>query len=213
MRWAARSKQAHVALQGDSPAALFGIVQGGMYDPLRQESAQGLIDIGFDGYAIGGLSVGEPEDERIKVLEATTPLLPQDRPRYLMGVGKPEDIVEAVRRGIDMFDCVMPTRNARNGHLFTQWGDVRIRNSRYAEDTRPIDPHCNCYTCRNYSRAYLRHLDKCNEILGSRLNSIHNLHYYQFLMQEIRLAISEQRFEAWAEDFYRKRRAGIDAAH
>ena len=213
LRWAARSKQAHVALQGEDPAALFGIVQGGMYDNLRQVSAQGLIDIGFDGYAIGGLSVGEPEEERIKVLEATTPLLPQDRPRYLMGVGKPEDIVEAVRRGIDMFDCVMPTRNARNGHLFTQWGDVRLRNARYADDTRPVDAHCTCYTCRNYSRSYLRHLDKCNEILGSRLNSIHNLHYYQFLMQEIRQAISEQRFDAWAEAFYRKRRAGIDAAN
>jgi queuine tRNA-ribosyltransferase len=213
LRWAARSKQAHVDLQGEEPAALFGIVQGGMYDNLRQVSAQGLIDIGFDGYAIGGLSVGEPEDERIKVLEATTPLLPVDHPRYLMGVGKPEDIVEAVRRGIDMFDCVMPTRHARTGHLFTQWGDVRIRNSRYAEDTRPLDSQCTCYTCRNYSRAYLRHLDKCTEILGSRLNSIHNLHYYQFLMQEIRQAIADNRFEAWAEEFYRKRQAGIDAAY
>jgi len=217
LRWADRSKKAHNALQGEDPAdpkrsALFGIVQGGMYDHLREESAAGLMEIGFDGYAIGGLSVGEPEDERIKVLETTAPLLPKDRPRYLMGVGKPEDIVEAVRRGIDMFDCVMPTRNARNGHLFTQWGDVRIRNSRYAEDTRPIDPHCSCYTCRNYSRAYLRHLDKCNEMLGGRLNSIHNLYYYQFLMREIRQAIAEDRFEAWADEFYRKRRAGIDEA-
>ena len=212
LRWAERSKKAHVELQGDDPAALFGIVQGGMYPELREVSAKGLMEIGFDGYAIGGLSVGEPEEERIKVLDATTHLLPDDRPRYLMGVGKPEDIVEAVRRGIDMFDCVMPTRNARNGHLFTQWGDVRIRNARYQDDTRPVDPHCSCYTCRNYSRAYLRHMDKCNEILGSRLNSIHNLHYYQFLMQEIRAAIAEDRFEAWADEFYRKRRAGIDAA-
>ncbi|MGK0673733.1 MAG: tRNA guanosine(34) transglycosylase Tgt [Halothiobacillaceae bacterium] len=211
LRWAERSKRAHLELQGEAPAALFGIVQGGMYPALREASAVGLMEIGFDGYAIGGLSVGEPEEDRLEVLDVTIPLLPKDRPRYLMGVGKPEDIVEAVRRGVDMFDCVMPTRNARNGHLFTQWGDVRIRNACHADDTRPIDPHCSCYTCRNYSRAYLRHLDKCNEMLGGRLNTIHNLHYYQQLMQEIRQAIAEDRFEAWAEEFYRKRRGGMDA--
>ena len=212
LRWAGRSRRAHDALQGDDPAAVFGIVQGGKYPALREASAAGLMQIGFDGYAIGGLSVGEPEDERLRVLEATLPLLPQDRPRYLMGVGRPEDIVEAVARGVDMFDCVLPTRNARNGHLFTQWGDVRIRNARYADDTRPIDPHCGCYTCRHYSRAYLRHLDKCNEMLGGRLNTLHNLHYYQQLMREIREAIAQGCFEAWALEFYRKRRAGIDAA-
>ncbi len=208
LRWAARSKTAHVELQGENPNALFGIVQGGMYETLRHESVAGLTEIGFDGYAIGGLSVGEPEEERIRVLDATTPRLPADRPRYLMGVGKPEDIVEAVRRGVDMFDCVIPTRNARNGHLFTQWGDVRIRNSRYARDTRPLDEDCQCYTCRHFSRAYLKHLDKCNEILGARLNTIHNLYYYQQLMGEIRAAIEENRFERWAADFHARRQRG-----
>jgi len=209
LRWAARSKKAHFALQGKNPNALFGIVQGGMYKSLRQESATGLIDIGFDGYAIGGLSVGEPAEEREEILDYTTPLLPTDRPRYLMGVGKPEDIVEAVRRGVDMFDCVIPTRNARNSHLFTQWGDLRLRNARYSRDTRPVDEDCGCYTCQNYSRAYLKHLDRCNEILGARLNTIHNLYYYQQLMREIRQAIEEDRYEEWRKDFYARRQRGI----
>ena len=197
-RWAKRSKEAHA----DNPAALFGIVQGGMYDDLRQESAQALMEIGFDGYAIGGLSVGEPKHERDHVLEATTPLLPEDRPRYLMGVGKPEDIIESVKRGIDMFDCVIPTRNARNGFLFTRNGTVKIRNAKHQFDTQPIDKECGCYTCQNYSRAYLRHLDKCNEILGARLNTIHNLYYYQELMRDIRAAIEAQRFTEFVTEFY-----------
>lgn len=198
LRWAARSKQAH----DDNPSALFGIVQGGMYAELRKISADGLVNIGFDGYAIGGLSVGEPMDERNHVLEATTPHLPQDRPRYLMGVGTPEDIIESVRRGIDMFDCVIPTRHARTGFLYTSQGILKIRNSRYQNDTRPVDENCQCYTCRHYSRAYLRHLDKCKEILSSRLNTIHNLHYYQHLMREIREAIEQDRFDDYAKDFY-----------
>ena len=198
LRWAKRSKDA----LADNPSALFGIVQGGMYEPLRKISAHGLLEIGFDGYAIGGLSVGEPKDERDKVLEATLPELPSDKPRYLMGVGKPEDIVEAVKRGIDMFDCVIPTRNARNGFLFTRYGTLKIRNSQYQHDTRPIDEQCGCYTCQHYSRAYLRHLDKCGEILGARLNTIHNLYYYQELMRDIRAAIAENRFEQFVNEFY-----------
>jgi queuine tRNA-ribosyltransferase len=198
LRWAKRSKDAHA----DNPSALFGIVQGGMYEQLRKISAHGLLEIGFDGYAIGGLSVGEPKDERDKVLEATLPELPSDKPRYLMGVGKPEDIVEAVKRGIDMFDCVIPTRNARNGFLFTRYGTLKIRNSQYQHDTRPIDEKCGCYTCQHYSRAYLRHLDKCGEILGARLNTIHNLYYYQELMRDIRAAIAENRFEQFVNEFY-----------
>ena len=206
LRWAERSKQAH---QGN-PAALFGIVQGGMYERLRRRSARHLVEIGFDGYAIGGLSVGEPMEERNHVLEVLEPELPADRPRYLMGVGKPEDLVEGVRRGVDMFDCVIPTRNARTGFLYTHKGILKIRNSRYARDTRPIDEHCGCYTCRNYSRAYLRHLDKCREILGARLNTIHNLYYFQDLMRKIRAAIEEQRYEAFAEAFYTLYRSGVD---
>ncbi len=198
LRWAARSKTAH----GDNPAALFGIVQGGMHPDLRRESLEGLLEIGFDGYAIGGLSVGEPHEERVAVLDHLSDQLPTDRPRYLMGVGKPEDIVEAVRRGVDMFDCVIPTRNARTGFLYTHEGLIRLRNAKHARDTGPLDPHCDCYTCRNFSRAYLRHLDKCNEILGSRLNTIHNLHYYQDLMRGMRQAIAEGRLEAWVETFY-----------
>ena len=201
LRWAERSKQAH----GDNPSALFGIVQGGMYPELREISASGLTALGFDGFAIGGLSVGEPEDERNHILDHTVPHLPEPQPRYLMGVGKPEDIVEAVRRGVDMFDCVIPTRNARTGFLYTREGILRIRNSRYQDDTRPVDEHCGCYTCQHYSRSYLRHLDKCGEILGSRLNTIHNLHYYQDLMRDIRKAIEKNRFEDFAEDFYAKR--------
>ena len=199
LRWAERSKVAH----GDNPSALFGIVQGGMYDELRRKSIHRLADIGFNGYAIGGLSVGEPAAERNHILDVTLPEMPADKPRYLMGVGKPEDIVEAVRRGVDMFDCVIPTRNARTGFLYTHHGIIKIRNSRYATDTRPIDEHCECYTCRNYSRAYLRHLDKCHEILGSRLNTIHNLYYFQDLMRKIRHSIEENRFTEFAEVFYK----------
>ena len=201
LRWAMRCREAHA----DNPAALFGIVQGGMYEAFRQISAKGLLEIGFDGYAIGGLSVGEPMQERNQVLDFTTPLLPHDKPRYLMGVGRPEDIVEAVRRGIDMFDCVIPTRHARTGFLYTSTGILKIRNSRYQDDTRPIDESCQCYTCQHYSRAYIRHLDKCGEILGARLSTIHNLHYYQDLMQAIREAIENNRFDEFTDDFYRKR--------
>ena len=201
LRWAERSKRAHA----DNPAALFGIVQGGVYDDLRLASLAGLEEIGFDGYAIGGLSVGEPREDRCRVVELLGLYLPTERPRYLMGVGTPEDIVEAVRRGVDMFDCVLPTRNARNGHLFTHQGTVRIRNAAHASDTGPLDPLCDCYTCRHYSRAYLRHLDRCNEILGARLNTIHNLHYYQTLMRGLRTAIAEQRLEAFVTDFYAMR--------
>jgi queuine tRNA-ribosyltransferase len=198
LRWAERSRQAH---QGNA-SALFGIVQGGMYGDLREQSATALTAMGFDGYAIGGLSVGEPEDERNRILEHTLPHLPASQPRYLMGVGKPEDIVAAVRRGVDMFDCVIPTRNARTGFLYTRTGILRIRNSQYQDDTRPVDEHCSCYTCRNYSRSYLRHLDKCGEILGSRLNTIHNLHYYQDLMREIREAIENNSFDQFSDEFY-----------
>jgi len=198
LRWARRSRDAH----GDNPAALFGIVQGGVYTQLRQRSLDGLLEIGFDGYAVGGLSVGEPPDDRWRVLDFLSDKLPADKPRYLMGVGTPEDIVEAVRRGIDMFDCVMPTRNARNGHLFTHEGVVRIRNAVHASDTGPLDAHCDCYTCRHYSRAYLRHLQRCNEILGARLNTIHNLYYYQSLMRDLRQAIEENRLESFRADFY-----------
>ena len=201
LRWAERSKRAH---QGNS-SALFGIVQGGMYPECREQSAKSLTTMGFDGYAIGGLSVGEPEDERNQILDCTLPHLPGDQPRYLMGVGKPEDIVEAVRRGVDMFDCVIPTRNARTGFLYTREGILRIRNSCYQNDTRPVDEDCRCYTCRHYSRSYLRHLDKCGEILGSRLNTIHNLHYYQDLMRDIRAAIEAGRFNAYAEEFHARR--------
>ena len=206
LRWAERSKLAH---QGNS-AALFGIVQGGMYEDLRAQSAAGLTAMGFDGYAIGGLSVGEPEQERNRIIECTIPVLPDLQPRYLMGVGKPEDIVEAVRRGVDMFDCVIPTRNARTGFLYTREGVLKIRNSCYQDDTRPVDEHCGCYTCRHYSRSYLRHLDKCGEILGSRLNTIHNLHYYQDLMRDIRAAIESGRLDAFVEDFYAARTEGTD---
>jgi len=180
-------------------------VQGGMYPELRQASLQGLTDIGFDGYAIGGLSVGEPHAERIRVLDALDPLMPADRPRYLMGVGTPEDIVESVRRGVDMFDCVMPTRNARNGHMFTSGGTLRLRNARFRDDPEPLDADCDCYTCRHYSRAYLHHLDKCNEILGAHLNTVHNLHYYQQLMAGLRRAIEEDRMDGFVADFYAKR--------
>jgi queuine tRNA-ribosyltransferase len=198
LRWAERSRRAH----GEHDAALFGIVQGGMYEDLRDESLQGLEAIGFDGYAIGGLSVGEPKADMRRILGHTAPRLPQEKPRYLMGVGKPEDIVEAVCNGIDMFDCVMPTRNARNGHLFVNAGVIRIRNSRYRDDVRPLDESCSCYTCRHFSRAYLRHLFMSNEILGARLNTIHNLYYYQGLMDGLREAIRAGRLAAFVEQFY-----------
>ena len=204
LRWAARSRRAH---EGND-AALFGIVQGGTHADLRSESVRGLVDIGFDGYAVGGLAVGEPEDERNAMLEHTCPQLPAERPRYLMGVGRPEDIVEVVRRGIDMFDCVMPSRNARNGHYFTRTGTIRIRNQKFERDASPIDPACACYTCRSgFSRSYLRHLDKCNEILGSVLGTIHNLHYYQDLMRGLRAAIEAGRLEDFVAEFYLLRTA------
>ena len=201
LRWAQRSKDAH---QGN-PAALFGIIQGGMYEDLRDVSLQGLVDIGFDGYAIGGLSVGEPKEDMIRILDHTAHQIPANKPRYLMGVGKPEDIVEAVRRGIDMFDCVMPTRNARNGHLFVPEGVIKIRNAKHKTDTSPLDESCDCYTCKNYSRAYLHHLDKCNEILGARLNTIHNLRYYQRVMEGLREAIANNNLDEFVEQFYAKK--------
>ena len=185
LRWAARSKQAH----GDNPASLFGIVQGGMYETLRYESVERLVDIGFDGYAIGGLSVGEPKELMREVVSYTAVKLPVNKPRYLMGVGTPADLVDAIAAGVDMFDCVMPTRNARNGHLFTSSGVIKIRNAAHRDALEPLDEQCSCYTCKHYSRAYLHHLDKTNEILGSRLNTIHNLHYYLGLMAAARDAI------------------------
>lgn len=203
LRWAARSRAEFDRLR--NPKALFGIVQGGMYADLRQESIAGLAGIGFDGYAVGGLAVGEPKEEREAVLDAVEPMLPKDRPRYLMGVGTPEDLVESVRRGMDMFDCVMPTRHARNGHLFTATGVLKIRNAQYESDLRPLDEACTCYTCRNYTRAYLRHLDKCGEILAARLGTIHNLHHYLSLMQSMRSAIEQQRFSAFVTEFYSRR--------
>jgi queuine tRNA-ribosyltransferase len=204
LRWAARSKEAH----GDNPSALFGIVQGGMYESLRDASLEGLKAIGFEGYAVGGLSVGEPPADRWRVLDYLSHELPADKPHYLMGVGTPEDIVESVQRGIDMFDCVMPTRNARNGHLFTHQGVVKIRHAAHQFDEGPLDPLCDCYTCRNYSRAYLRHLDKCREILGARLNTLHNLYYYQKLMRDIRQAIENGRLDDFVQTFYAMRREG-----
>jgi queuine tRNA-ribosyltransferase len=201
LRWARRSREGH----GDNPAALFGIVQGGMYPGLRRESLAGLVEIGFDGYALGGLSVGESGEERLHILDSVADSLPASAPRYLMGVGRPEDMVEAVRRGIDMFDCVMPTRHARNGWLFTRHGDIKIRNAVHASDTGPLDESCSCYTCRYYSRAYLRHLFRCNEILAHRLNTIHNLHYYLSLMADMRAAIETRSLDDWIRDFYRDR--------
>ncbi|RRQ23516.1 tRNA guanosine(34) transglycosylase Tgt [Guyparkeria sp. SCN-R1] len=210
LRWAARSKTAFESLRPEgSDRALFGIVQGGMHEPLRRESAAGLVELGFDGYAVGGLSVGEPLEERNAVLEFTLPELPADRPRYLMGVGKPEDLVESVARGVDMFDCVMPTRNARNGHLFTRYGDVRLKNARYATDIRPLDEDCDCYTCRHYSRAYLKHLHRAREVLGARLCTIHNLHYYQVLMAEMRSAIEGDDFDGFRARFCSDRDRGV----
>jgi queuine tRNA-ribosyltransferase len=202
LRWAERSKDAH---EGND-AALFGIVQGGVHHALRTRSADGLKAIGFDGYAIGGLAVGETEAERNAMLEHTCPQLPADRPRYLMGVGRPEDLVEAVARGVDMFDCVMPTRNARNGHYFTSFGTVRIRNAKYEHDLQPIEPGCGCYACRNgFTRSYLRHLDRCNEMLAPMLGTLHNLWYYQQVMAQMRAAITEGRFPDFRAAFYAAR--------
>jgi queuine tRNA-ribosyltransferase len=208
LRWAKRSRDEFLRLQ--NPNALFGIVQGGMYEHLRDESLAGLTDIGFEGYAIGGLSVGEPKEDMMRILAHVTPRLPQNAPRYLMGVGTPEDIVEGVSRGVDMFDCVMPTRNARNGWLFTRYGDIKIRNARYRDDTRPLDPTCRCHTCATFSRAYLHHLQRSNEITGARLNTLHNLHFYLNMMQEIRDAIEAGRFDEWREAFARDRARGIE---
>jgi queuine tRNA-ribosyltransferase len=206
MRWAARS-HAHYYRTDPAPPRgnLFGIIQGGMHAPLRMASLEALLKVGFPGYAIGGLAVGEPEEVRLAVIETVEPHIPKDRPRYLMGVGRPEDLIAAVARGVDMFDCVMPTRHARNGHLFTATGVLNIRNAAHATDTGPIDPECGCYTCRNYSRAYLRHLDKCNEILGARLNTIHNLYFYLDLMRLMRQALDEGRFAAFARDALARR--------
>jgi queuine tRNA-ribosyltransferase len=208
LRWAKRSRQRFDELRTATPErgeALFGIVQGGIYDDLRLESLAELEKLRFDGFAVGGLAVGEPEEERIKVLDALLPNMPVDRPRYLMGVGTPVDIAESVARGIDMFDCVIPTRHARTGHLFSSQGVVKIRNARYTDDTQPLDPNCDCYTCKHYSRAYLRHLEKCGEMLGSRLGTIHNLHYYQSLMNDLREAIETDSLAACV--------AGIRAAY
>jgi len=209
MRWAARS-HAHY-YQSAPPGGLFGIVQGGMHTVLRLASLEALMRLDFPGLAVGGLAVGEPEEERLRILEGIVPHMPADRPRYLMGVGRPEDIVAAVLRGIDMFDCVMPTRHARNGHLFTSTGVINIRNSAHQADLGPIDPDCACYTCRHYTRAYLRHLDRCNEILGSRLNTVHNLHFYLNLMRSIRGAIAAGELTAWAQGYLSARRSAAGA--
>ena len=206
LRWAERSRRAH----GDNPAALFGIVQGGMYPELRKRSLDGLMSIGFNGYAIGGLSVGEPKGEMMSVLDALASLLPAESPRYLMGVGTPADLLEGVLRGVDMFDCVMPTRNARNGHLFTSTGVLKLRNAKHKASTEPVDAECDCYTCSNFSRAYLAHLDKCNEILGSQLATIHNLRFYQRHMAGIRAAIEAGELDRFAEDFYA--RQGVETS-
>ncbi len=203
LRWAKRSKDAH---HGNTNA-LFGIIQGGMFEDLRDVSLNGLVDIHFDGFAIGGLSVGEPKEDMLRILAHTAPKMPQNKPRYLMGVGTPEDLVAAVSQGVDMFDCVMPTRNARNGWLFTQYGDIKIKNAFYKQDTQPLDSDCACYTCRNFTRAYLHHLHKVGEILGARLNTIHNLHYYQVLMQGMRGAIEKGNFESFKLEFLRNRTA------
>ncbi|WP_220270463.1 tRNA guanosine(34) transglycosylase Tgt [Halomonas sp. DQ26W] len=208
LRWAKRSHEAH----GDSPSALFGIIQGGMYPELRRRSLDGLLEIGFDGLAIGGLSVGEPKEEMIGVLNYLPEWMPEEYPRYLMGVGKPEDLVEGVRRGIDMFDCVMPTRNARNGHLFTAEGTVKIRNAKHRHDTGSLEEGCDCYTCQHFSRGYLHHLDRCGEMLGSMLNTIHNLRHYQRLMAGLRGAIEAGTLADFVEGYYGQRGLPVPAA-
>jgi queuine tRNA-ribosyltransferase len=207
LRWARRSREAFDGLE--NPNALFGIVQGGMYEHLRDESLAGLTDIGFHGYAIGGLSVGEPKEDMMRVLEHVGPRLPADKPHYLMGVGTPEDLVEGVANGVDMFDCVMPTRNARNGWIFTRYGDVKIKNAKYKDDERPYDETCDCYACKNFSRAYLHHLHRAGEILGARMNTVHNLHYYLKLMEEMRAAIDAGQFQAFVTKFKEDRARGV----
>jgi queuine tRNA-ribosyltransferase len=207
LRWAQRSMNEFN--RGENPNALFGIVQGGMYERLRDESLAGLEDINFPGLAIGGLSVGEPKEDMMRILAHVGPRLPANKPHYLMGVGTPEDLVAGVANGVDMFDCVMPTRNARNGWLFTRFGDIKIKNARYKDDQAPLDESCDCYCCKNFSRAYLHHLHRSKEILGARLNTIHNLHYYLKLMQEIRDAIDADRFHAFRLQFNADRARGI----
>ncbi|SDX52065.1 queuine tRNA-ribosyltransferase [Collimonas sp. OK242] len=207
LRWAKRSKNEFDQLE--NPNALFGIVQGGMYEHLRDESLAGLQDVGFNGIAIGGLSVGEPKEEMMRVLAHIGPQLPADKPHYLMGVGTPEDLVAGVENGVDMFDCVMPTRNARNGWLFTRFGDLKIKNARYKEDEKPLDETCGCYACRNFSRAYLHHLHRTGEILGARLNTIHNLHYYLDLMKNIRNALDVGQFSVFVKQFHVERARGV----
>jgi len=207
LRWAKRSKNEFEG--GENPNALFGIVQGGMFEHLRDESLAGLQDIDFHGIAIGGLSVGEPKEDMMRILEHIGPRLPADKPHYLMGVGTPEDLVAGVANGVDMFDCVMPTRNARNGWLFTRFGDLKIKNARYKDDTQPLDETCTCYACRHFSRAYLHHLHRAGEILGARLNTIHNLHYYLQLMREMRSAIDAGQFQAYVVQFQRERSRGV----
>jgi queuine tRNA-ribosyltransferase len=207
LRWAQRSMNEFKA--GENPNALFGIVQGGMYENLRDESLAGLQEIDFPGLAIGGLSVGEPKEDMMRILQHVGPRLPENKPHYLMGVGTPEDLVNGVANGVDMFDCVMPTRNARNGWIFTRFGDVKIKNARYKDDKEPLDLTCSCYTCRNFSRAYLHHLHRAQEILGARLNTIHNLHYYLDIMQQMRDALDADRFPDWVQQFHADRARGI----
>ncbi len=207
LRWARRSADEFARLQ--NPNALFGIVQGGMYESLRQESLEALVELDLPGYAVGGVSVGEPKDEMLRIMAHTPHRLPAHKPRYLMGVGTPEDLVEGVMQGVDMFDCVMPTRNARNGHLFTRFGDLRIRNARFKSDDKPIDESCSCHTCQGFSRAYLHHLDRCGEMLGPMLSTIHNLHFYVDLMQQVRDALDEGRFMAWRLQFMADRARGV----
>ncbi|MFM8502075.1 MAG: tRNA guanosine(34) transglycosylase Tgt [Fluviibacter sp.] len=207
LRWARRSRDEHDRLENSN--ALFGIVQGGMHEALRDESLAGLKDINFNGFAIGGLSVGEPKEDMMRILAHTAPQLPTDKPRYLMGVGTPEDLMDSVEQGIDMFDCVMPTRNARNGHLFTRFGDVKIKNARFKTEQGPLDPTCSCYTCQNFSRAYLHHLFRAGEILSSILNTIHNLHYYQTLMAEMRSAIENGQFATRVSALRTDRQRGV----
>ena len=206
-RWARRSQAEFVRLENRN--ALFGIVQGGMFENLRQESLDALVEMDFPGYAVGGVSVGEPKEEMLRIMAHTPHRLPAHKPRYLMGVGTPEDLVEGVARGVDMFDCVMPTRNARNGHLFTRFGDLKVRNARHRDAQAPVDETCGCYTCRGFSRAYLHHLDRCGEMMGPMLASIHNLHYYVNLMREVRQALDEERFDAWRAQFHADRARGV----
>ncbi|MCX7256026.1 MAG: tRNA guanosine(34) transglycosylase Tgt, partial [Polaromonas sp.] len=206
-RWASRCVSEFARLE--NPNALFGIVQGGMFENLRQESLDALVEMDFPGYAVGGVSVGEPKEEMLRIMAHTPHRLPEHKPRYLMGVGTPEDLVEGVASGVDMFDCVMPTRNARNGHMFTRFGDLKIRNARYKSEEAPVDASCSCYTCRNFSRAYMHHLDRCGEMLGPMLSSIHNLHYYLNLMQEVRDALDAGRFGAFVLQFKADRQRGV----